>query len=56
MTLGPPIRKPAPPVPEWVPTQTKGIERNTKTGALRTNLPVPGSRFPLPEIVLVDIA
>lgn len=53
MTLGPPIRKPAPVRPEWEPTETKGVERNTRTGALRTNLPMPGPRFPLPDIVLV---
>jgi hypothetical protein len=54
VTLGPPIRKPPPPQPEWVPTETKGILRNTRTGALRTNLPLP--RIPVPDIVLEDVA
>lgn len=50
MTFGPPIRKPLPSPPEWVPSETKGIERNTCTGALRTNLPMPP--LPVPEVVL----
>lgn len=53
MTLGPPIRKPTTAVPEWVPSATRGIERNTRTGA-RTNLPMP--RPPVVDFVLVDVA
>ena len=50
MTFGPPIRKPPPALPEWVSTETKGIERNTCTGALRTNLPMP--QLPVPEVIV----
>jgi hypothetical protein len=34
--LGRKIDYPTPTGPEWVPTETKGIERNAKTGQLRT--------------------
>lgn len=41
---GSPVRKGAAERPEWeaVPGRP-GLERNTRTGALRTNLPTPGT-------------
>lgn len=38
--LGAPVRAPAPTKPEWRPTDTPGIERNSD-GRLRTNAPAP---------------
>jgi hypothetical protein len=38
--LGRKIDYPEPEQPEWVPTDTKGIERSTKTGNLRTAVPL----------------
>lgn len=35
------VEKPKPPVPDYVPTETPGIVRNTKTGGLETNFPEP---------------
>lgn len=48
--LGRKIEKPKPQQPEWVPTATKGIERNVKTGQMRTAIPPPAAasyRHPL---------
>lgn len=46
--LGPPLQKPDDPQdPEWVPVRP-GIERNTKTGTLRTNIPLPPILWPFP--------
>jgi hypothetical protein len=40
LELGPPIRRTAPEPAEWIPVQgSPHIERNTRTGRLRTNIP-----------------
>jgi hypothetical protein len=41
--LGRKIERPKPEQPEWVPTAKYGIERNLKTGKLRTNDPRNGT-------------
>ncbi len=59
MSLGPPIRKPPPEKPEWVPVEDRpGIERNTRTGQLRTNMPLPPPPpwpfIPCPIVIEID--
>ena len=42
MTLGPPIRKPEPVLPEWVPVEGKPhLWRNTKTDRFEYRPPTP---------------
>jgi hypothetical protein len=38
--IGPKVEKPKPEKPEYTPTDTPGIEKNSR-GWLRTNLPLP---------------